>query len=78
VVIGVLVVIGIVAGTVGTGRHRRRTRRRTGHARPRRATVVGVLVFGAILGATVAGGALVRVLVHAVAVLAATVAGWLG
>jgi hypothetical protein len=78
VVIAVLVVIGIVAGTVGTGRPRRSTRRRTRHAHPQRATVVGVLVFGAILGATVAGGALVRVLVHAVSVLAATVAGWLG
>lgn len=76
VVLVVLVVVGIVANTVGTGRHARRAVRRRSR-RPQRATAVGVLALGVILGATVAGGRIAHAAVGALVALGHLLAGML-
>ncbi|HEX5403155.1 MAG TPA: hypothetical protein VFX16_12715 [Pseudonocardiaceae bacterium] len=74
-VIAVLLFLGIAANLQRTGRRTRRARRRT--RLPQRATVIGVLTLGVVLGATVAGGRIAHAVVAALVAIGHALAGML-
>jgi hypothetical protein len=73
VIIVVVVLLAVLTGTASTGRRRsgQRTQRGRGSA------AVGVVVLGAIIGATVAGGQIVRALVSLLGAVAHVLSGLL-
>jgi hypothetical protein len=74
-VIAVLLFLGIAANVQRTGRHTRPARRRT--RAPQRATVIGGLALGVVLGATVAGGQIAHAVLAALVAIGHALAGML-
>jgi hypothetical protein len=75
--LAVALLVVVVAGAAKTERRRTRRTRRRAHSLPGRATVVGVVLLGLLLGATSTGGVIARAVLTGLVAIGHAVAGML-